>query len=142
MRRPSHHRRKSAHGPPPPDPNLDTLGHIGGGAYLAEGWEQAYAGFMPAAVLAPRIDPAFRHRELEHWLATEFDFTGETLLVGERQGDVIGFVVARLGDKEDWALWRISRSSTWRAGLRTRASAGACCVPPQTGSRPGRLGRS
>ncbi|MCB8823538.1 GNAT family N-acetyltransferase [Microvirga rosea] len=68
---------------------------------LALGWHQAYASFMPEAVLAPRSDPEYRTRELSRWLDQDFDDTREALLVAETEDCVSGFVAVRLGDKAD-----------------------------------------
>ncbi len=71
------------------------------GRILAHGWRQAYAGFMPDDELGPRVDPAYRAKELETWLSTEFDTNGELLLVAEHAGRAAGFLAARLGDRND-----------------------------------------
>jgi len=68
---------------------------------LAVGWHQAYAGFMPEAVLAPRADPEYRTQELSRWLDQDFDDTREALLVAETEDGISGFVAVRLGDKAD-----------------------------------------
>jgi GNAT superfamily N-acetyltransferase len=71
------------------------------GRILAEGWRQAYAGFMPEGELGPRIDPAYRANEVEAWLSTDFDTTRELLLVADHAGRAAGFLAARLGDRND-----------------------------------------
>ena len=66
---------------------------------LAAGWRDAYAGFMPPAVLAPRSDPAFRRAEIAAWLDTDFDAASEAVFVAEAAGTVVGFIYMILGDK-------------------------------------------
>jgi GNAT superfamily N-acetyltransferase len=68
---------------------------------LAAGWHQAYAGFMPEAVLAARADPTYRAQELSRWLEQDFDNTKEALLIAETEDGIGGFVTVRLGDKAD-----------------------------------------
>ena len=59
---------------------------------LAAGWQAAYAGFMPQALLAPRIDPKRRRAEIAAWF-DDFDTAIEHLLVAETApGDIAGFV--------------------------------------------------
>lgn len=67
---------------------------------LAQGWQQAYGGFMPKEELGPRTDPAHRETEIQNWLSTEFNYREEMLLVAEVDGQVLGFIAARLGDKD------------------------------------------
>lgn len=71
------------------------------GRILADGWRQAYSGFMSKDELGPRIDPDYRAKEIGTWLSTEFDPGAELLLVAEQAGDVTGFLAARLGDRND-----------------------------------------
>ncbi|MBD2745107.1 GNAT family N-acetyltransferase [Microvirga sp. BT688] len=71
------------------------------GRILADGWRQAYSGFMPKSELGPRIDPDYRAREVGAWLSTQFDPNAELLLVAEQAGHVTGFLAARLGDRND-----------------------------------------
>jgi len=71
------------------------------GRILADGWRQAYSGFMSESELGPRVDPDHRAREVGTWLSTKFDLSKELLLVAEQAGDVIGFLAARLGDRND-----------------------------------------
>jgi len=71
------------------------------GRILADGWRQAYSGFMPKTELGPRTNPDHRAREVGAWLSTEFDPNAELLLVAEQAGDVTGFLAARLGDRND-----------------------------------------
>lgn len=71
------------------------------GRILAHGWRQAYSGFMPESELGPRVDPDYRSREVGTWLSTDFDPSQELLLVAERAGEIIGFLAARLGDRND-----------------------------------------
>jgi GNAT superfamily N-acetyltransferase len=71
------------------------------GRILAHGWRQAYSGFMPESELGPRVDPDHRAREVGDWLSTDFDPSRELLLVAERAGEVVGFLAARLGDRND-----------------------------------------
>ena len=77
-------------------PDADRLADI-----LAAGWKQAYAHFMPAAFLAPRIDPAYRRAEIADWLDKEFDPGSEALFVAEHGGDIAGFIHVIIGDKGD-----------------------------------------
>ncbi|WP_137152577.1 GNAT family N-acetyltransferase [Devosia sp. FKR38] len=66
---------------------------------LAAGWQAAYAGFMPQALLAPRIDPLRRRAEIAAWL-DDFDTEIEHLLVAESTpGTVAGFVHIVRADK-------------------------------------------
>ncbi len=51
--------------------------------------------------LGPRVDPDYRAREVENWLSTDFDPNAELLLVAEQDGNVTGFLAARLGDRND-----------------------------------------
>jgi GNAT superfamily N-acetyltransferase len=67
---------------------------------LAQGWQQAYSGFMSKEDLGPRIDPAHRTVEIRRWLSEEFDPRNEVLLVAEIDGRVVGFAAARLGDED------------------------------------------
>jgi GNAT superfamily N-acetyltransferase len=71
------------------------------GRILADGWKQAYSGFMSKDELGPRIDPEYRAQEVGAWLSTEFNPGAELLLVAEQAGDVTGFLAARLGDRND-----------------------------------------
>jgi GNAT superfamily N-acetyltransferase len=71
------------------------------GRVLANGWRQAYSGFMSGTELGPRVDPDYRAREVEAWLSADFDPSQELLLVAEQDGEVIGFLGARLGDRND-----------------------------------------
>ncbi|MBJ6124737.1 GNAT family N-acetyltransferase [Microvirga splendida] len=71
------------------------------GRILAEGWKQAYSGFMPEDELGPRVDPDHRAREVETWLSNDFNTGTELLLVAELAGDAAGFLAARLGDRND-----------------------------------------
>ncbi|MEE1657996.1 GNAT family N-acetyltransferase [Microvirga sp. CF3062] len=71
------------------------------GRILAQGWRQAYSGFMSRAELGPRVDPDYRAQEVGTWLSTDFDSSTELLLVAERAGKVMGFLAARLGDRND-----------------------------------------
>jgi GNAT superfamily N-acetyltransferase len=71
------------------------------GRILAHGWRQAYSGFMSESELGPRVDPDHRAREVEAWLSTDFDPSRELLLVAERAGETMGFLAARLGDRND-----------------------------------------
>jgi GNAT superfamily N-acetyltransferase len=68
---------------------------------LAAGWKQAYSHFMPAAFLAPRIDPAYRRREIAQWLDEDFDPAEEALFVADDDGLPIGFIHMAPGDKGD-----------------------------------------
>lgn len=70
------------------------------GQILAQGWKQAYSGFMPDEELGPRIDPEKRRIEIEDWLSTDFDPNRELLLVAECDARVVGFVGARTGDRD------------------------------------------
>jgi GNAT superfamily N-acetyltransferase len=74
----------------------DRIGEI-----LADGWAQAYGGFMPANVLAPRADRALRRAELHDFLSTDFDPSTEAIFVSEIAGAITGFVHVVLGDKAD-----------------------------------------
>ncbi|HEV2559932.1 MAG TPA: GNAT family N-acetyltransferase [Microvirga sp.] len=67
---------------------------------LAAGWRQAYGGFMPEAVLAPRTDSGHRAREIESWLTSGLDPETEALLIAEAESRVRGFIALRLGDKD------------------------------------------
>ena len=71
------------------------------GRILADGWRQAYSGFMSGAELGLRVDPDYRAQEVGTWLSTEFDPSAELLLVAERDDGVAGFLAARLGDRND-----------------------------------------
>ena len=71
------------------------------GRILAEGWRQAYSGFMPKDELGPRVDPDHRAREVGTWLSSGFDTDTELLLVADQAGEVVGFLAARLGDRND-----------------------------------------
>lgn len=71
------------------------------GRILAEGWRQAYSGFMPEDELGPRIDPDYRAGEVGAWLSGDFDRGTELLLVADQDGEVVGFLAARLGDRND-----------------------------------------
>jgi GNAT superfamily N-acetyltransferase len=71
------------------------------GRILAEGWRQAYSGFMPESELGPRVDPYHRAREVGAWLSSDFDRDAELLLVADQAGEVVGFLAARLGDRND-----------------------------------------
>lgn len=76
-------------------PDSEAVGRI-----LAEGWRQAYSGFMPEEELRLRINPENRKAEIESWLSGEFDPDRELLLIAERDGRVVGFVGARIGDHD------------------------------------------
>ncbi|WP_224703071.1 GNAT family N-acetyltransferase [Devosia aquimaris] len=68
---------------------------------LAAGWQAAYAGFMPQALLAPRIDPTRRRAEIAAWF-NDFDTEIEHLLVAESTpGAIAGFVHIVREDKAD-----------------------------------------
>lgn len=56
---------------------------------------------MSETELGPRVDPDHRAREVGAWLSTEFDPSRELLLVAERTGETMGFLAARLGDRND-----------------------------------------
>ena len=56
---------------------------------------------MSRAELGPRVDPDDRAREVGAWLSTDFDPRQELLLVAEQDGEVMGFLAARLGDRND-----------------------------------------
>jgi GNAT superfamily N-acetyltransferase len=71
------------------------------GRILAHGWRQAYSGFMPESELGPRVHSDHRAREVGAWLSTDFDPSRELLLVAERAGEIMGFLAARLGDRND-----------------------------------------
>ncbi|MBM6582359.1 GNAT family N-acetyltransferase [Microvirga sp. BT689] len=71
------------------------------GRILAEGWRQAYSGFMPKDELGPRVDPDHRAREVGTWLSSDFNTDTELLLVADQAGEVIGFLAACLGDRND-----------------------------------------
>jgi GNAT superfamily N-acetyltransferase len=71
------------------------------GRILAEGWRQAYSGFMPKDELGARFDPGHRAREVGTWLSTSFNTGTELLLVADQAGEVVGFLAARLGDRND-----------------------------------------
>lgn len=71
------------------------------GRILADGWRQAYSGFMSKNELGSRIDPDYRAREVGSWLSTEFDPGAELLLVAEQADAVAGFLAARLSDRND-----------------------------------------
>jgi GNAT superfamily N-acetyltransferase len=66
---------------------------------LAAGWKQAYSHFMPQSFLAPRIDPAYRRRELAQWFDEKFEPGHEAVFVAEADGAVAGFIHMILGDK-------------------------------------------
>ncbi|NIX76260.1 GNAT family N-acetyltransferase [Microvirga terricola] len=68
---------------------------------LAAGWQQAYSGFMPKEMLHRRADPVYRAGEITEWLSSDFDPAVDLLLVAERADTVLGFVAARLGDRDD-----------------------------------------
>lgn len=70
------------------------------GRILAQGWKQAYSGFMPEEELGPRIDPEHRKTEIENWLSAEFDPKQEALLVAECDAQVVGFVGVQIGDRD------------------------------------------
>ena len=71
------------------------------GRILAEGWLQAYSGFMPKDELGPRVDPDHRVREVGRWLSSGFDTDTELLLVADQAGEVAGFLAARLGEAHE-----------------------------------------
>ncbi|MFC1455830.1 GNAT family N-acetyltransferase [Microvirga arabica] len=71
------------------------------GQILADGWHQAYSGFMRESELGQRIDPGYRAQEVGTWLSTDFDPAKELLLVAEQDGNIGGFLAARLGDRND-----------------------------------------
>ena len=71
------------------------------GRVLAHGWRQAYSSFMTESELGPRVDPDHRAREVEAWLSTDFDPSKELLLVAAQDGEILGFLAARLGDRND-----------------------------------------
>lgn len=66
---------------------------------LAAGWKQSYSHFMPAALLAPRIDPEWRRAEIAGWLDEDFDPLLEAIFVAEVDGAAVGFIHMELGDK-------------------------------------------
>lgn len=66
---------------------------------LALGWAEAYSGFLPAEVLAPRIDIAARQAEMRAFLAGEFDPAVEAMLVADTGTRLAGFAHAILEDK-------------------------------------------
>lgn len=68
---------------------------------LALGWAEAYSGFLPAEVLAPRIDVPARQAEMRAFLADEFDPSLETMLVADTGTALAGFAHAILEDKRD-----------------------------------------
>ena len=74
--------------------DADQLGEI-----LADGWADAYAGFMPAEVLARRTDHATRRDEMRDFLTNDFDPNVEGLIVAAEADALAGFVHLRLGDK-------------------------------------------
>ncbi len=65
---------------------------------LAAGWRQAYSSFMPAEILAPRIDVATRRAEIAEWFDTEFDPAIEAVFVAE-DARIEGFIHMVLEDK-------------------------------------------
>jgi GNAT superfamily N-acetyltransferase len=67
---------------------------------LADGWRDAYGGFLTPAAMGPRADRAHRLREIGAWLREEFDPALEGLLVAEDHA-VDGFVHMVLEDKAD-----------------------------------------
>ena len=70
------------------------------GRILAQGWKQAYSGFMPEEELGSRIDPEHRKAEIENWLSTEFNPQQELLLVAEHDAQVVGFIGARIEERD------------------------------------------
>lgn len=66
---------------------------------LARGWAEANSGFMPADVLAPRVDIGARQAEMRDFLANEFDAMNEAMFVADAGDQLAGFVHAILGDK-------------------------------------------
>jgi GNAT superfamily N-acetyltransferase len=68
---------------------------------LAAGWKQSYSHFMPAAFLAPRIDPEWRRAEIAGWLDEDFDPVREAIFVAEDDDVAVGFIHMELGDKGD-----------------------------------------
>jgi GNAT superfamily N-acetyltransferase len=55
---------------------------------------------MPQDEIGLRSDPAYRTKEIEHWLSTEFDSRTEMLLIAQAGDRIVGFVAARLEDKD------------------------------------------
>ena len=66
---------------------------------LALGWAEANSGFLPADVLAPRIDVVARQAEMRGFLADEFDPATEAMLVADTGAGLAGFAHAVLEDK-------------------------------------------
>jgi GNAT superfamily N-acetyltransferase len=66
---------------------------------LARGWAEANSGFLPAEVLAPRIDVGARQVELRDFLGSEFDAANEAMFVADAGDQLSGFAHAILGDK-------------------------------------------
>lgn len=71
------------------------------GAILADGWRQAYAGFMPAERLRTHGDRTHRAAEMAEFLADEFDPSNEAIFVAEVDGGLVGFIHLVLEDKAD-----------------------------------------
>lgn len=67
---------------------------------LADGWQAAYGGFMPAEIVAPRADRTARRVEIQAFLTGEFDPRTEHILVFEDEA-VDGFVHIVLEDKAE-----------------------------------------
>lgn len=74
--------------------DADRVGEI-----LAAGWKQAYSHFMPQSFYLPRIDPAYRRKEIAAWLDDEYEPETEALFVADDGGAVTGFIHMILGDK-------------------------------------------
>lgn len=66
---------------------------------LALGWQQAYSGFLPAEIIAPRADVAARRAEMREFLETDFDAESEAMLVADSGDGLAGFAHMMLGDK-------------------------------------------
>ena len=66
---------------------------------LAKGWAEAYSGFLPAEVLAPRIDVAARQVEMRDFLGNGFDAASEAMFVADAGDQLAGFAHAIVGDK-------------------------------------------
>jgi GNAT superfamily N-acetyltransferase len=69
---------------------------------LADGWRDAYGGFLTPAAMGKRADREHRTGEITEFLREEFDPKIEGLLVAEAVG-VDGFVHMVLEDKADLA---------------------------------------
>lgn len=107
---------------------------------IADGWKQSYSHFMPAAFLAPRIDPDWRRTEIAGWLDEDFDPAQEAIFVAEDDGRAIGFIHMEFGDKGDLGatgivnLLYVDEASQKRGAGRMLMAEGARWL---LGSKPG-----